>query len=250
MKILLIEKEPFTKPAILPQHSHSFWQLDYYGVKKGGVTVYVDERKFSISSNEFILIKPHAEHKTIISEHCLSFAVKFELEPRFSKLLDTGIVPVDGNRDILQYFLSDAILSAEAGTEIIKHALWIFFLKNFKEIFRKKEISSLKNMKLLPVLTYIHNSITKKTDLPSLASMINMSVSHFIKTFRDETGMPPLAYLNSLKIKEAQKLLKYSDMNISMIAFSLKYPDIHSFSRAFKKFCGHSPSEYKKYTRK
>ena len=69
--------------------------------------------------------------------------------------------------------------------------------------------------------------------------------TNFIKIFKDEVGVPPLAYINSLKIERAQKLLKYSDMNISMLADSLKYPDIHSFSRAFKKACGCSPSKYR-----
>lgn len=246
MKILLIEKDFIEVGTVMPRHSHSFWQLDYFDTKKGGVTVHINDKKYPMSANEFILIKPYEEHKLVISKRSFAFTLKFELDDSFSKLMDSGTIPVNKNRDILQYFLSDSTLSFKTGTQIMEHLLWIFLLRNFEDVFADKEkLVPIKNVRLIPVLEYLKNNITEKLSLTEIASIANMSVSHFIKVFKDEVGVPPLTYINSLKIERAQKLLKYSDMNISMLADSLKYPDIHSFSRAFKKACGCSPSQYR-----
>lgn len=246
MKILLIEKDFIEIGTVMPRHSHSFWQLDYFDTKKGGVTVSVDGKKYPMSANEFILIKPYEEHKLIISKRSFAFTLKFELDDSFSEQLKTTVIPVKQNKDILQYFLADSTLSFKTGTKIMEHFLWIFLLRNFEDFFAdSKEHFPAKNPVLIPVLEYLQRNITENLSLSEIASMASLSVSHFIKIFRDETGVPPLAYINSLRMERARKLLKYSDMNISMIADSLKYPDIHSFSRAFKKACGCSPSQYR-----
>ena len=52
-------------------------------------------------------------------------------------------------------------------------------------------------------------------------------------------------YLRKLKMGRASKMLKFSDFNISQVAEMLHYPDIHTFSRAFKMEKGVSPRAYR-----
>lgn len=58
--------------------------------------------------------------------------------------------------------------------------------------------------------------------------------------------MSPIEYFNSLKIAEAKKLLRREELSVSRIADMLGYLSIHTFSRAFKRYVGFSPTEYRK----
>ncbi|MBQ4145056.1 MAG: AraC family transcriptional regulator, partial [Clostridia bacterium] len=64
--------------------------------------------------------------------------------------------------------------------------------------------------------------------------------------FKGYSGKSVMEYYNNLKIQEAKRLLRYGSKSISQISDMLKFSCIHSFSRAFKKAVGVSPSEYKK----
>lgn len=72
-----------------------------------------------------------------------------------------------------------------------------------------------------------------------------MSVSWFIRSFREYTGYTPAQYLLSLRISAAQTLLEQSDMNIGEVAALVGYDNPFYFSRIFRKQCGISPREFR-----
>ncbi|CAG7650243.1 AraC family transcriptional regulator [Paenibacillus allorhizosphaerae] len=69
--------------------------------------------------------------------------------------------------------------------------------------------------------------------------------SHFSKTFFRVTGINPVVYLQSLKMEKGGQMLLKSSHSITEIALSVGYPDLYSFTRAFKKHFGISPTLYK-----
>ena len=64
--------------------------------------------------------------------------------------------------------------------------------------------------------------------------------------FKEELGMTPLAYQQTLRIKDAMSALISSRQNVTEIAEQTGYKDPLYFSRVFKKLVGLSPSEYRK----
>ena len=57
--------------------------------------------------------------------------------------------------------------------------------------------------------------------------------------------MPPLAYLNRLRIYHAMERLTATQDSIEDIARSSGIPDSSYFARVFKKYTGCSPTEYR-----
>ena len=62
----------------------------------------------------------------------------------------------------------------------------------------------------------------------------------------DKFGSSPKAYIDTLRIDLAQKLLTKNGMTVSEVAYSVGYSEPLYFSAVFKKATGISPTEFKK----
>jgi AraC-like DNA-binding protein len=61
-----------------------------------------------------------------------------------------------------------------------------------------------------------------------------------------KTGLSPGQYLNKLRMEKGAGMLMAQDMSVTDISYSLGYPDLFSFSRAFCRHFGVSPTHYRK----
>lgn len=78
-----------------------------------------------------------------------------------------------------------------------------------------------------------------------LAKSFNMSEGHFIRTFKQATGYPPLEYRLRKQIDHARALLTGTSLSIGKIAQLSGFDDPLYFSRVFKKRTGYSPAAYR-----
>ncbi|CAG7636686.1 HTH-type transcriptional activator RhaR [Paenibacillus solanacearum] len=67
--------------------------------------------------------------------------------------------------------------------------------------------------------------------------------SYFSSVFARQVGMSPLKYLQNIRMSKARQLLRETDATITEIALSLGYPNLFSFTRAFKKVYSIPPSK-------
>ncbi len=81
----------------------------------------------------------------------------------------------------------------------------------------------------------------------SAAEHAGMSRSYFSKQFSRTFGLPPMQYLQRLRMEEARQLLGDPDYRLAEIAQSVGYPDIFTFSKAFKKHFGLPPAQFRKH---
>ena len=66
--------------------------------------------------------------------------------------------------------------------------------------------------------------------------------------FKKKIGIPPVKYVNEVKVAEAKRMLLKTDMTVKEIASALYYSDQFYFSQQFKRITGYSPSEYRRST--
>ena len=95
-------------------------------------------------------------------------------------------------------------------------------------------------------VTYFHSNYNLPINIEDYAKQHGMSVSWFIRNFKDYTGATPAQYILSLRISNAQSLLESTTYNITEIASIVGYDNPLYFSRLFKKHCGVSPKEFRK----
>lgn len=81
--------------------------------------------------------------------------------------------------------------------------------------------------------------------LNDMATLINLSPSHFSTIFSQETDQTFRDYLTAIRIQKAKELLRMTDLKSSDVSSRVGYNDPHYFSFVFKKNTGYSPSEFR-----
>ena len=83
--------------------------------------------------------------------------------------------------------------------------------------------------------------------IENASARIGFDKDYLRRLFKKETGMPPIAYLTELRIRQAKQLLKQQGfLHIEEIAGLCGFQDSFYFSTCFKKHTGHSPLQYRK----
>ena len=95
-------------------------------------------------------------------------------------------------------------------------------------------------------IKFINVNITNaRLSVEMIARKLNVSEEHFSRMFKKKIGLPPVKYINEVKIAEAKRMLAKTSIPIKEIAGRLYYSDQFYFSQQFKRITGYSPSEYR-----
>lgn len=81
--------------------------------------------------------------------------------------------------------------------------------------------------------------------IPSLARELGCGYSRFRRIFLENTGVPPGEYRIRRRIERAQVLLADLSLSVKEIAFQLGYPDVHGFTRQFRRVTGIPPKRFR-----
>lgn len=93
---------------------------------------------------------------------------------------------------------------------------------------------------------YFNEHYNSELSVEAYAASRGMSVSWFIRNFKEYTNTTPLQYIVSIRVKNAQTLLETTTYSITEIGRIVGYDNPLYFSRIFHKQTGFAPSEYRK----
>ena len=95
------------------------------------------------------------------------------------------------------------------------------------------------------VISYIRLKYSEPIKIEDIASSLGLNRSYLTRLFKEATGYSLSDYLLTYRMKVAARLILESSMNISEIATSVGYSDSFTFSKAFKRHFGYSPTSYR-----
>lgn len=96
------------------------------------------------------------------------------------------------------------------------------------------------------VIDYISLHLGEEIDLKSLAQISCFSPFHFHRIMKAFLGEPIGTFIVRTRTEAAARLLHYSDIPITDIAYRVGYSSPSSLSKVFKQFYGISPLDYRK----
>ena len=110
----------------------------------------------------------------------------------------------------------------------------------------KKRSTALYSAPVRQILVTIDASINGDLSLKRFANELFLNTSYLSSLFKKETGMTLTDYVNQHRINFAKRLLKSTTLSIQAVATAVGIPDIHYFTRLFRRETGYSPREYRK----
>lgn len=96
-------------------------------------------------------------------------------------------------------------------------------------------------------VTYINQNYYKPDlGLADVAKYIHTNTTYLSRVFKQEMGIGISEYLNRLRMEQAARLLRETNIKIVSVAEKVGIEDAHYFSSLFRRYMGTSPSLYRK----
>jgi AraC-like DNA-binding protein len=91
---------------------------------------------------------------------------------------------------------------------------------------------------------YIEHHLAEHIPLATLARLARLSPYHFSRAFKQSFGVPPHRYHTNRRVERAKALLERHALSVTEIGQTLGFSETSSFTAAFRKTTGLTPSRY------
>lgn len=256
--LLYITYSKYEKDWSSIMHSHSFTEFMY--IDKGEVEILTRYKNFPTKSGDFIVLPPGLYHtEKPIGEENIEYYVlgvsnivlrEYADDKQYNPVLALGQFAPKVGSGVKKLF---EILSNEGpGYEVeVMSIFWevITALNHLPSSpFTVRETSNQKGQ-MVAVKDFIDTHYMQNINLDDLANHFHMSKFHLAREFSQTFSLPPIAYLEKRRIREARYLLASTEFSMTDISTTLGFCSSSYFSQRFKASMGMSPLEYRKATR-
>ncbi len=110
----------------------------------------------------------------------------------------------------------------------------------------QKPVSSTYESYVEDSINFMKKHVFDKVTVNDISDALGVCGYHYIRLFKQVTGVTPMHYFLKLKTTKAAELLKVTNMPISEIAERLHFSSDAHFSRTFKRHMFYTPSIYRR----
>lgn len=257
----------------VPWHWHDEFEFGY--ITKGSILYKTNRQEFLLHEGDGIFINSGILHylhpmesfagtglhsqffdKTFLAGSAGSiFDMKYIAPVQDQKMLDA--VPLYKNDSKCRRFLDKMLLGEEISLK--KEPFFELRLRNlFSELWetvyswameekhREKEYNPAEDERMKKILSYIQEHYQEKLTAAELAREVHVSERECYRLFQNNLGITPGEYIVSIRLQEAQELLRYSDKSILEIALETGFGTSSYFCKIFKLHHHITPNQYRK----
>lgn len=256
-----------------PPEKHDFWEMVY--VDYGRINAIVDGVGCELSKGQVIFHQPMESHTHFANEESAGnvVVVAFSCDSPSMAFFNKKIFSLEKpSQKVLSLFLSEAedavggvcrdfenkspldFSKAKLGSVQLMQCYLVEFLfslircdkASISPLERTENSRQLAESSLVDsILLYMQNNLNQPPSLATLCNHFSISRTYLCRIFKESVGTSPIDFWISSKIKEAKKLIREGNHNITQISEQLGYTSIHHFTRMFKRCTGMSPTSYK-----
>lgn len=159
--------------------------------------------------------------------------------------------PTDSSDDSIHLLLSKAMGSLAAdrnATRLYVARAWAML--QHEDGLSKRCLRRLMSWEIERLQDYIDTHLDVSIRTPELATVVNLSVSHFTHACKNTFGMTPLEYVSSCRIESACQRMLTTDSSLTTIAIGLGFCDQSHFIRTFRRHVGITPQAWRRLSEK
>ncbi|UQZ82426.1 Bifunctional transcriptional activator/DNA repair enzyme AdaA [Paenibacillus konkukensis] len=248
-------------------HFHSTYEIYY--LLSGEREFFIKDRTMVMKEGDVIIISPNILHRTTNAEtpaHERLIVNIHESDMRLANGSHTDILQPLFEQEyiVVQCSLQDRIAVEALAARIMQEIrdrkpgfemyaltlvlqLLVICCRHVKQnSMEPPESPSPMHERISEVVRYINNHYMQELSLHLLAEQFYVSPYYLSRFFKEATGFTFVEYLNSVRIKEAKKLLEQSSMKVSLISKKVGFGSVTHFGRVFKSITGYAPLYYRK----
>lgn len=245
-------------------HYHTNYEIYY--LLSGERLYFIKDRTYHVKKNDLVFIKPFVlhtvqgvgipDHDRILIKFNQEFlfdnnAISFEaLDLLFNhycyaKLNSLYINVIENIFETMKQEVCLKSTDFEVNLRALLLQLLVYVARN---IDRQEEFPQISptHARISEIVKYINQNYQDELTLASIAAVFYYNPSYLSRTFKKIIGVGVTDYLNNLRVSQAQKLLKETELNISAIANEVGFKNQSHFGRIFKDIVGISPLQYRK----
>lgn len=248
------------------EHVHDYYQIVY--CQRAGGTVQIEGTVYEAVPGTMYFMQPMQPHAMRRGKNMRVIEVKFLAEDEESAQLLKhlpSVVPLPddhiyrrGIKDVVREGLSRAMFCNEttnAALQLLLCRLLRRYMPDDREALHTLDFdftadnvtaSSRNNdVEFIRLIDYMERHLADKITLETLAQLIHFNESYLIEQFKEAMGVPPMKYLNEMRMEKAKELLITTQKSITDVARETGFQSIHYFSRTFKKKENMTPHAYR-----
>ncbi len=251
------KKIPFIYHHDTPPHPHMpNWHnnIEILYFTKGTGTAIIDSEEYNVCANDIFIINSNNIHtvhsKDTISYHCLIVDSDFCVANGINcaEIEYNGLIRSKEAEKLYMKAIHELDCNfpfKEAGCKAAVLELMVYLSRNFASGSTKKSVSEKKsNESIRLAIGYIRAHLNEKLTIEEIADEIGLSKFHFSREFKKVTGFTVISYINTLRCRNAKKLLAKNEFSVHEIALKCGFENDSYFSKTFKKYSGLLPSEF------
>lgn len=221
-------------------------------IQKGAIQLETSGQAQTVQAGHFILLdcyQPHA-YATDTGYTCLWLHFDGIQARSYYQLITSRLGPVWDMEDvspalrkltaILRTFQEHLTVQEPLLSKYITDLLTEFMIYTPRTIRRRSNALLAEE-----TITFINDHFHENISTEQLAAMHGVSVYHFIRIFKQETGYTPHEYLIRRRMASVRYLLQFSTLSIKAICYDTGFSSESVFCNAFKKMHGLTPLQYR-----
>ncbi|MEG1886575.1 MAG: AraC family transcriptional regulator, partial [Oscillospiraceae bacterium] len=202
-----------------------------------------------------IVCFPNQIHSYVDVEESRNYLLIFseDLCPEFksifkNKLPLNPIINIEKETYIKELF--ESMISTAAGDDVYKSIILradvLLILSNLFKKTEFKRTADGDSIAIKDVVNYCSENFARNLHLSDFESDLHLSKYYVSHLFKQKLGIGFNEYLNMLRVSAACDALSKQDSSITEIAYLVGYNCDRSFNRAFLKFTGKTPRDYRR----
>lgn len=234
---------------------HRFEQCKFYFITGGSCVIDIEGTNYYAKAGDWFFIPSGIEH-SYYNEKTAPFQkywFHFDLYPNldfFNLLSLPYVVKADKNGRAERLFKQITKLqkSNELTDKLAVKACVLNLLAEYVKAATPEGVNvvSRTETRLNELLKFINENLDKSLSNDLLAEKYFAHPNHFIRAFKEKTGLTPAKYIKNRRMETAKRLLETTDLSIAEITENVGLVEPTHFSRLFKEYYNFPPTEYRR----